>query len=574
MTEDPWQDLTAEIAGLVRAGEEALGFPPVDAPLELPSPEFGDVALPTHAYAKTARAPPSEIAVRLSEALPGGATYVGRHEAVAGYVNFYIDLAPFSAHTLGTILRRIGDYGRAAPNGQRVLVEHTSANPTGPVHVGRARNSIIGDTLARLLERAGYQVTREYLVNDSGRQVLTLIWGLDNLDEEDLEPADREGEEYRSVRFYRKASEASEDPAVVAEIDEMVRRLEGGEEALRQRVRAVSKKVMDGVFQSLGRLGIVFDNVFWDDQVLADGSAQRVVERLRAGGHLEEDDGALYVDMAPYGFAGRDPRWFLTRKDGTTLYTTRDLAYHLDKFGRSDEAINVLGEDHRLEFQQLSVALRLLGIEREVEPVFYAFVALPEGSFSTRKGRVVHLDDLADEAVERATAAVRARREDLSEEEMRRIAEAVGIGAIRYNIVKVQPEKRIVFRWEQALSLEGQTAPFLQYAYARASGILGKAEGLDGWDAGFLGNSPEKALVKLLARFPGILRDAAERRRPNRVALFGHEMAATFNQFYRDSPVLQAHEDVRSARLALVTSFKIVLGSLLDCLGIQPLEEM
>ena len=309
------------------------------------------------------------------------------------------------------------------------------------------------------------------------------------------------------------------------------------------------------------------------DEPLAYGGDLQV-ETLREAGHLEDEDGALFIDMAPHGFAGRNPRWFLTRRDGTTLYTTRDLAYHLDKFGRSDEAINVLGEDHRLEFQQLSVALRLLGVDQEAEAVFFAFVSLPEGRLSTRGGRVVNVDDLADEAVERALLAVKERREDLSDEQMSRIAEAVGIGAVRYNIVKVQPEKRIVFRWEQALSLEGQTAPFLQYAYARASGILSKAEGLDGWDATLLAHPQERALVKLLARYPGVLRDAAERRRPNRVALFGHELATAFNQFYRDAPVLQAEEKLRDARLALVTSFRTVLDNLLACLGIQALEEM
>ncbi len=574
MTEDPWRDLTEAIDVLIRTGEEALGWPRMDVPLELPAPQFGDLALPTHAYAKTARAPPPEIAARFSEAMPPRGDYVSRHEPVAGYVNFHLDLGPFAEHTLRAVLHASEDYGRSAPNGLRALVEHTSVNPTGPIHVGRARNSIIGDTLARLLDQTGYEVTREFLVNDSGRQVLTLLWGLDNLREKDVEPPAREGEDYRLVRYYQKAMEAAKDPAVTEEVDGLVRRLEEGDEKLRRRVRAVTEQMMDGILRSLRRLDIGFDSLFWDDQVLADGSAQQVVERLRDGGHLEEEEGAFYIDMAPHGFAGRNPRWFLTRRDGTTLYTTRDLAYHLDKFGRTDKALNVLGEDHRLEFQQLSVALRMLGVEQEAEAVFLAFVSLPEGRLSTRGGRVVNLDDLVDEAVERALVAVKARREDLSEEEMTRIAEAVGIGAVRYNIVKVQPEKRILFRWDQALSLEGQTAPFLQYAYARASGILGKAAGLDGWDARLLTHPQERALVKLLARYPGVLRDAAERRRPNRVALFGHELATTFNQFYRDAPVLQAEEGLRAARLALVTAFKTVLGNLLSSLGIQPLEEM
>ncbi|MFQ5919357.1 MAG: arginine--tRNA ligase [Thermoplasmata archaeon] len=574
MTEDPWRDLTDSIAALVRSGEEALAWPHLNVPLELPAAQFGDLALPAHPYAKTARAPPAEIAVRLSDAMPPAGDHVAKHEPIAGYVNFHINLGPFAEHTLRAILEAASDYGRSSPVGVRALVEHTSVNPTGPIHVGRARNSIIGDTLARLLDRAGYEVTREYLVNDSGRQVLTLLWGLENLGEGDVEPPAREGEDYRLVRYYQKATDAAKDPSVTEEIDELVRRLEEGDEELRSRIREVSERMMDGILRSLARLDIAFDTFFWDDQVLADGSAQGVVDRLQDGGHLEEEEGALFIDMSPHGFAGRNPRWFLTRRDGTTLYTTRDLAYHLDKFGRSDQALNVLGEDHRLEFQQLSVALRLLGVEHEAEAVFLAHVTLPEGRLSTRGGLVVNIDDMADEAIERALAAVKARREDLSEEEMMRIAEAVGIGALRYNIVKVQPEKRIVFRWDQALSLEGQTAPFLQYAYARASGILGKAAGLGSWDASLLAHPQERALVKLLARYPGVLRDAAERRRPNRVALFGHELATAFNLFYRDAPVLQAEEGLRSARLALVTSFKTVLGNLLTCLGIQPLEEM
>lgn len=576
MAFDPWEDLLEEVGKLGREGEAALGYPPLDVAFEIPPPEFGDLALPVHGYARAAKRSPVAIAQALAEAIPITGFYVDRCEARAGYVNFFLHLPTFGERTLKAVLMRGPDYGRGRPTGRRVLVEHTSINPTGPVHVGRARNAIIGDTLARLLDRAGHAVTREFLVNDAGKQVLTLVWGVDHLDEADLDPAERDKEDHRLVRYYQRATELAEtDPTVPEAIDAMSRRLEAGDAELLARVRAVSERMMEGIVASLARLGIAFDTFFWEDRTVQDGSAREVVTRLAHAGVCQEEDGALYVDMGAYGIAGRDTRWFVTKKDGTTLYTTRDLAYHLDKFQRSDEAVNVLGEDHKLEFRQLSTALRLLGVEREVEAVFYAHVALPEGRLSTRKGRVVHMDDLMDEAHERALEEVRKRRDDLSPPEMEAIAEAVGIGAIRYNIAKVQAEKRILFRWEEALSLEGQTAPFLQYSYARACGILRKAEeGWEGWDPRLLKHPQERALVKLLARYPATVREAAQGRRPHPMATFAHELATTFNLFYRDCPVLQSAAEVRQVRLALVEAFRTVLGDALETLGIRALEAM
>ena len=187
----------------------------------------------------------------------------------------------------------------------------------------------------------------------------------------------------------------------------------------------------------------------------------RLIARLASLPKAHFHDGAHYIDMAEFGVKGRETKWFLTKKDGTSLYPTRDIAYHLDKFHRCDVAVTVLGENHRLEFEQLRTALRLLGA-KEPEAVFYSYVVLPEGGMSTRRGIVVTMDDLIDEAVGRAFDEVKARRPELPEARMREIAELVGIGALRYNIVRVQPEKKITFRWEEALNFEGNSAPFLQ----------------------------------------------------------------------------------------------------------------
>ncbi len=573
MVTDPWEDVLEEVTKLREEAEDALGLPHMDIPLQLPPEGLGDVGFPAHSYAREAGKPPQQVAEELAAAMPAK-LYVARHEAKSGYVNSFLHYPAFVERTLGCILKEGKEYGRAPAVGKRVIVEHTSINPTGPVHVGRARNSIIGDTLSRLLDWSGYEVTREFLVNDVGKQVLTLVWGYDSLSEDQVGPPEREKEDHRLVSYYRKASERLDDPEVARQVEEMMRRFEAGDKKLVQRVREICQRMMDGILQTLSRLYVEFDNFFWEDQTILDSSARKVVDQLKKTGSCQEEDGALYVDMEPYGILGRDSRWFLTRKDGTTLYTTRDLAYHLDKFRRCDIAINVLGEDQKLAYQQLPIALRLLGVEKEVEPIFYAHVSLPEGRLSTRKGLVVHADDLMDEAEERAFREVRDRRDDLREEEMRRIAEAVGIGALRYNIVKVQPEKRILFRWEEALSLEGQTAPFLQYSYARSCGILRKAGGYDSWDPGLLVHTQEKALMKLLARFPGTVKECAASRRPHQMAAFAYELATTFNLFYRDCPVLQAEAPLRQSRLVLVEGFRRVLGNALECLGIRALEEM
>ncbi len=573
MVIDPWQEVLDELSNLRRKAESALGYSHLGLTLQIPPEGLGDVGFPVHAYAKEMGVTPTEVAQDLATAMESG-VLIARHEAKAGYVNSFLHYPAFVDRTVRSILEEGEGYGRTERLGRRVIVEHSSINPTGPIHVGRARNSIIGDTLARLLDWAGYDVTREFLVNDVGKQVLTLVWGYENLREEELEPPERDKADHRLVRYYRKASAMMDDPAVTAGIDDIVRSFEGGDRELQARVRQVCEEMMNGFMETLSRLSVEFDHLFWEDQTIMDDSARQIVERLRASGRTQEEDGALYIDMEPLGIPGRDSRWFITRKDGTTLYPTRDLAYHLDKFSRSDDAINVLGEDHRLEFRQLSVALKLLGVERDVESVFYAFVALPEGKLSTRRGRVVNLDDLMDEAEERAFEEVRARRDDLSEKRMREIAEAVGLGALRYNIVKVQAEKRIEFRWKEALSLEGQTAPFLQYSYARASGILRKSGGFESGDPRLLEHPQEEALVKLLARFPGTVKECARLRRPHQMANFAYELATRFNLFYRDCPVIQAEEPLRSARLSLVEAFKNVLANALQCLAIRPLEEM
>ncbi len=575
MTTDPWGEVLAEARTLVAAAEDALGWPHRAPKFEDPPEGLGDVAIPTFAYAKHARKAPPELAQELARAMPRS-PWFPRVEPAGGYVNLTVDAGRLADRTLRTAAAQGEAYGTWPPNGKRVLLEHTSVNPTGPIHVGRARNSLIGDALARVMRMAGYDITTEFLVNDVGRQMVLLAWGVQRIPESELSPPDRDRDDYRLVRAYQAANARVEaHPELNADIERMIYRLENGDDALTREIRGIAERILAGIRTTLERLDIRFDSFFWESSLILRGKVGPVLERLKALPQTMLQDGAYCIDLAPYGVQGRQTKWFFTRKDGTSLYPARDVAYHLDKFVRCDEAVVVLGENHRLENTQLRIALDLLAVGKDVDPVFYSYVSLPEGKMATRTGVVVYVDDLIDEAVARAYEEVAKRREDLSEARKRDIAEFVGVGALRYNIARVQAEKKITFRWEDALNFEGDSAPFLQYAHARACGILAKADGGPStYDASLLAHESERALVKWLARLPSTIATCAASRRVHPLAAYAYGLASQFNLFYRDCPVLTAEEPLRSTRLALVKATRNALGNAIRGLGLAAPEEM
>ena len=557
---------------------------------ELPSVDTADLAVPCFTMSKALRKAPQAIADDLAAAIqPSG--LVSSVSSCNGYLNFCMDGAALVRGVLEDILAAGGDF-RAEPTGQRVNVEHTSTNPTGPIHVGRARNPIIGDTLARCLKRCGHEVTTEYYVNDVGKQVVILTWGVNNVSDEE---ADAEAEEHarnaghekerdktdhRLVAKYRVANRRMEsDPEVQAQIADMLRRFEAGDREVIDIVRHTAEIMLGGLKETLSNINVELDRYTWESGFIADGSARDVVERLKQSEYAgQTDDGAWFVDLKDFGIQGKNTKFTFTRSDGTTLYTTRDIAYHLDKFSRSDRVIDVLGEDQKLGSKHLCSVLEILGHDKMPEPLFYSFVSLPEGKMSTRKGVVVYLDDLIDEAVAHAYDEVKSRldtrKTDMTEEKMREIARIVGTGSIRYNIVRVQPEKQLVFKWSEALNFDGNSGPYLQYVHARACSMLRKAgEFQRVTDPDMLTDPMEINLVKKLARYGEVLREAGDGKRVHMLPAYGHELAVAFNQFYAAVSVLDAGQR-RDARLTLVECTKTVLADVLDCLGMGAPEEM
>ncbi|MCL2142722.1 MAG: arginine--tRNA ligase [Methanomassiliicoccaceae archaeon] len=562
---------------VTEAVRDALRKAGCDEPFvtEMPSADNADLAVPCFTLAKAMKRPPAEIAASLAKDIVIKGT-IAKVQAVSGYLNFTMSRDALMNGTISDILDKKETYGRLPSNGKRVNIEHTSTNPTGPIHVGRARNPIIGDTLARCLSGCGYDVTTEYYVNDVGKQVVILTWGIDNISPEEVEKADREKADHALVPYYRLANRMMESrPDVADEISSMLRRFESGDPDVISRVRRTTERMLGGLNETLSDIDVKLDVYTWESRFIEDGSAKRTVDELKTSKYAgKEDDGAWYLDLEDFGVHGTNKKFTFTRSDGTTLYTTRDIAYHRHKLSEYDRVIGVLGEDQKLGSKQLMCALEILNEKKMPEPMFYSFVSLPEGKMSTRKGVVVYLDDLIDESTEYAYNEIRTRRSDLPEERMREIARTVGIGAIRYNIVRIQPEKQFVFKWSDALNFDGNSGPFLQYSYARACSILRKAgEFKRTADASKLTDEYELKLVKTMSRFYDIIRAAGEERKIHLVPAYGHEVASAFNQFYAAVPVLNSG-DARDARLTLVECTRTVLRNILGYLGIGAPEEM
>ena len=580
-------DFRSEVSAALADALAALDLPGDDLGIETPPPDVPAVLASSVAYrlAGPAEAAPPEVAADIADAIDEETlTLVGRVEAQGPYVNFY----PASAYYETTLDAAQDEaYGQLPDRGQSVVVEHTSANPTGPVHVGRARNPILGDAIARIVEMAGYDVDTHYYVNDAGRQIAVFTWAYETFDEAGLPEPGRESPEYEMVRYYRKGTtfleEGPEDEveAAEAEIQSIMQGLEAGEEATYERVSEVVDTVLAGMQRCLNRLPATFDEFVKETRFMRDGSTDGVAERLRESGQAYEDEGAWHLDLADRGF---EKDLVFMRSDGTSLYTTRDLAHHEWKFENYDRAVTVLGEDHKLQARQLQAALDLLGNDTDrLTDVIYSYVNLPTGKMSTRAGTGVDLDDLLDEAVDRAREAVetrmgdRIRDDDLTEADVERIAEQVGIGAVRYDIVSKQPSKPITFKWDDALDFEGQSAPYVQYAHARTCGILAEADSLEPVaDAGPLTMDAERDLLETIAQFPATIEDSAAELEPHVVATYARELADAVNVFYRECPVLadDVEEETARSRLALVLAARNTLENALSALGIAAPESM
>jgi arginyl-tRNA synthetase len=526
--------------------------------LEEPSGDFGDISAPCFELAPIFKKTPKDIAEELASKIkPSG--LIKEVKAAGGYINFYLDYEKLAPELINKIKNEGEDFGKGREKG-KIVLEHTSANPDGPLHIGHGRNAIIGDTLARIMGFAGYEVETQYYINDMGRQLAVVVWGL-----ETRELGSEKNDHAISKVYIDANKEVEENKEHEQAISELMKGYEAEDEKIKERFEFAANYSVDGAKETLERLNIHHDTFVWESKFVRESSVENVVKELKKTKYFKEAEVA-YLDLTDFGI---EKELILKRKDGTYLYATRDVAYHLWKSKRG-RIVDILGADHKLVSSQLTAALEILGKDVP-ELIIYEFISLPEGSMSTRLGVFISLDDLLDESVKRAYEEVDKRRPDESTKFKSNISESVGTGAVRFNVVKIAAEKSLVFRWEDALDFEKQGSPFIQYAYARACRILEKENPSQDFDIKELKEN-ETALLKLLSKFPEVIKESAKSRKPAILATYTSELASAFHRFYMFEPVLKS--EAQDFRLNLVYASAVVLENALNLLGIDALGRM
>jgi len=531
---------------------------------EPPNPELGDVASSvSFQLANGLKRSPMDITKELLSVIVTPDIFK-KIDSKGPYINFYADYDRFSRAVLDSVKE---DYGKLEEKNRKIILEHTSANPNGPLHIGHIRNSIIGDSLARVLKSAGYEVETQYYVNDMGRQIAMIVWGIYNL-EYKIDPEGKPDHEIGKL-YFQVNEELRANPDLKSEISAILKRYEKGEDKeLEELFEDVVKKCLEGISITCDKLNVMHDAFIWESRFIKNGSVAQILKSL--DGYTQKNE-VVYMDLNEYGI---EKELILIRSDGTSLYSTRDLAYHVEKSENSDRSIDILGSDHKLAIEQLKIPLELLGIKTP-EVIFYEFITLPEGSMSTRRGVFISVDDLMEEAIERAMQEIEKRRTDLEYSKRSKIAEQVGIGAIRYYIARLSPEKHIVFKWDEALSFERGCAS-IQYSHARACKLLEKStynklkitENSD-WN---LEEAYEIELVKIISKFSSVIEESARINRVHNIAQYSQDLAGAFNKFYKSVPVIGSEKE--DLRLLIVDKSRITIRNCLKLMGIEAPDSM
>jgi arginyl-tRNA synthetase len=518
----------------------------------------GDFTLRLFRIIKDRKTNPEEIYRTVRDAL-WQEDYIESIDLVGQYINFKIR-TEIMFSTMHETIERTGQYPDTFQDPERILVEHTSANPTGPLHVGRVRNPIIGDSLARLLKRYGYRVSTQYYINDSGKQVITLYDAY-------LRYGNRTATPESLLKGYQNIYRDMETNKEIAdEVNRLVSEYESGDRSIIMKVREIAAIMLQNIRESLQKLDITIEDYIWESDFLLGGDIDRIMEDLSES--LQDEDGAKYITMED------GSKVFMRRKDGTSLYFARDVAYHMFKALNFDRFIDVVGEDHQAHGEHMTYVLKdLMGLKQQIDFVYYGFVSLDAGKMSTRKGNVVSVWDLIARTEEEALAIVREKRKDLSDEKLRSIAENVAKSSIRFNIIRINPTKAMVFRWNEALNFEGDSAPYIMYSHTRASSILSKTDEADAVDPHFSSDA-EKTLVHRLYLYPYALDEATKTLRPDTLSTYLLSLVKAFNDFYTQCPVLNAPAGDKARRISLVRVFRTILDDACRIIGIFNVDEM
>ena len=569
-------DYKVQIAQIIAKQEIGLTAEEIAEMIEVPTdPKNGDFAFPCFRLAKTMRKAPQMIAADIASSIENESIF--DKEQVNAYVNMFICKDAFVRNVVSEVVSLGCEYGKSnVGEGKTVIVEFSSPNIAKPFHIGHIRSTVIGNSIYKLYDATGYDVVRINHLGDYGTQfgkmiVAYRLWG----SEEELEKNPIKS----LLKYYTKFhEEAEKDPSLDDKARETFAKLENGEPEeveLWKRFRELSLEEFSRVYKMLD---IEFDSYagesFYSDKMPA------VLKELKDKNLMHESRGAQIVDLEDYDM----PPAVITKSDGSSLYATRDIAAAIYRKQHYDfyKNIYVVATQQNLHFKQWKQVLALMGYswEKDCIHVPFGLVSLEEGTMSTRKGRVVFLEDVLNKAVEKTREII--SEKNTSGIDIDEISKEVGIGAVIFQELSNNRIKDYVFSWDKILNFDGETGPYVQYTHARASSVLRNAsqqeldriKNCDIKDFSYVTSDSAYELTKLIYRVPEVVREAAAKYEPSILTRHLIDIAQSFNRFYHDEHILVDNEEEKVEKLALVYATKVTIANCLAILGIKAPDKM
>ena len=558
----------------------------------------GNLTIVVFPFLKASHKAPDATAKEIGDYLVANCEAVKEYNVIKGFLNITVE----PKFWLGVLdhIHATKDYGfkTADDNSELVMIEYSSPNTNKPLHLGHVRNNLLGYSLSRIMQANGYKVVKTNIVNDRGIHICKSMlawqkWGNGATPESTGKKGDHLiGDFYVAFDKHYKAEvkeleekgmtkeEAEAASPLMQEAREMLRRWEAGDEEVRSLWRTMNSWVYAGFDETYKRLGVDFDKIYYESQTYLEGK-EKVLEGLEKGIMYRKEDNSVWADLTADGLDHK----LLLRSDGTSVYMTQDIGtaklryqdYPIDKM------IYVVGNEQNYHFQVLSLLLDKLGFKwgKDLVHFSYGMVELPEGKMKSREGTVVDADDLMDAMVQNAKemSAEMGKLQDLPQEEADKISAIIGLGALKYFILKVDPRKNMTFNPKESIDFNGNTGPFVQYTYARIQSVLRKAadkQVSETFDASAVAlNDKEISLIQRLADFPAIVAEAGRNYSPALVANYVYELVKEYNQFYHDYKILgEENADLRGFRLTLSRTVGDIIRQGFWMLGIEVPERM
>ena len=558
----------------------------------------GNLTVVVFPYLKASKKAPEATAQEIGEYLVANCDAVKAFNVVKGFLNIVIE-PKFWLNVLNHI-NETADYGFRAetPESELVMIEYSSPNTNKPLHLGHVRNNLLGYSLSRILAANGYKVVKTNIVNDRGIHICKSMlawqkWGNGVTPETAGKKGDHLiGDFYVAFDKHYKAEvkeleaqgmtkeEAEAASPLMQEARAMLRRWEAGDEEVRSLWRMMNEWVYAGFDETYKRMGVDFDKIYYESETYLEGK-EKVLEGLEKGIMYRKEDNSVWADLTADGLDHK----LLLRSDGTSVYMTQDIGTAKLRYQDYpiDKTIYVVGNEQNYHFQVLSLLLDKLGFKwgKDLVHFSYGMVELPEGKMKSREGTVVDADDLMDEMVNTAkeTSMQLGKLENCSKEEADKIASIIGLGALKYFILKVDPRKNMTFNPKESIDFNGNTGPFIQYTYARIQSVLRKAAeaGIsEAYNADAVTpNEKEVSLIQRLTDFPSLVEEAGRTYSPALIANYAYDLVKEYNQFYHDFSILrEENADVRAFRLNLSRTVGNIIKRAMWLLGIEVPERM